>query len=436
METFYRLQFREIWQYIRGERAAYLFILFYMFLEYVRPQSLYPQIDIIPFAQLSIVGALAAAFLGGENGWVRNAENKLIVLFLAVVALSSVYAFRPEESFAAKELFLSWFVVYFLIINIVNTEKRLFVFIGLFLLYNFKMSQHGFVSWASAGFAFRNWGVTGGPGWFHNSGEFGIEMCLFVPMAIYFMIAMKPYWSKTKMTLFALLPFTGIASIIATTSRGAVVGIAASLLWMVAQSKMKTKAFIAVAVIAGIAYLSIPPQFYARFESAGEDSTSVARLNRWKYGVEIMNQHPWLGIGFRNWESYYALHYEPDEPNGGWGLPHNIFVDAGSELGYPGLILYVLMILYTFANNIRTRRMAKELDNRFLYYTAAGLDAALIGFLISGSFVSVLYYPYFWINMSMTVALNNITRRQWEARAESPAAVPIAGLRDPVKEGS
>jgi hypothetical protein len=38
---------------------------------------------------------------------------------------------------------------------------------------------------------------------------------------------------------------------------------------------------------------------------------------------------------------------------------------------------------------------------------AHGLDAALIGFLASGFFVTVLFYPFFWINLAMTVALYN-----------------------------
>ena len=82
-----------------------------------------------------------------------------------------------------------------------------------------------------------------------------------------------------------------------------------------------------------------------------------------------------------------------------------------SELGYTGLAGFLLMIFYTFVCNYKTReRIRKSLNrNEFLYYMAHGFDAALIGYLVSGFFVSVLYYPYFWINMAMTVALNNIT---------------------------
>ena len=30
--------------------------------------------------------------------------------------------------------------------------------------------------------------------------------------------------------------------------------------------------------------------------------------------------------------------------------------------------------------------------------------------MVSGFFVTVLYYPYFWINLAMTVALNTVAK--------------------------
>ena len=54
--------------------------------------------------------------------------------------------------------------------------------------------------------------------------------------------------------------------------------------------------------------------------------------------------------------------------------------------------------------------MKDDRENWFVYYMAHGLDGALVGFIVSGLFVTVLYYPYFWINFAMTVALNGIAK--------------------------
>jgi hypothetical protein len=77
--------------------------------------------------------------------------------------------------------------------------------------------------------------------------------------------------------------------------------------------------------------------------------------------------------------------------------------------------------------NARSRRLAKSYpDGRFVFMMAHGLDAAMFGFLASGFFVTVLYYPFFWINLSMSVSLHEVARRQFRV---APAAIPASAGR-------
>ena len=108
------------------------------------------------------------------------------------------------------------------------------------------------------------------------------------------------------------------------------------------------------------------------------------------------------------------------------GLPHNIFVQAAAELGYLGLFALIGMIIAHFVVNAQTRRLLRRLKDRgrFLSMMSIGLDGALVGFMVSGSFVTVLYYPYLWINLAMTVALHNSARHT--VRQEKKAAARAA----------
>ncbi len=419
MQAFYAIKLAELWKGFLSTPISFWLISFYLFIEYVRPQTIYPEIDVLPYGQLSIILALTTHFLDKSRAWVKNSANKLITLFLITIIISGVFSTYPQESLKHWIDFTQWFIIYFLIINIVNTEKKFFLFYFAFLLYSFKMSQHGFISWANRGFAFENWGVTGAPGWFQNSGEFGIQLCVFLPLTLYFILALRKYWGKLKLAFFLTLPFTAIASAIASSSRGALVGVAAVFVWMIMKSRHKFRAVIGAVIIGYVVFYNIPPESMARFQSAGEDVTSVARKNRWADGLDMMNKNPIFGIGYRNWDQYYPTHYFRPSLAGEYpyGLPHNIFIDAGAELGYTGLLIFILMIFITLLNNSRTRKLALQTDNKFIFWTANGLDAAMIGFLVSGSFVSVLFYPYFWINLAMTVSLNNIATKQ--ARSDS-----------------
>lgn len=398
---------------------------FYVFLEYVRPQTVYPAIDVIPWAQTCILLTIAFFVIEGNRLAVKNGSSTLLFLFLIAVLLSSLFAYSPAASLEKLDVFLVWFIVYFLIINLVTTQARFFLFLCLYLLWNFKMTQHGFLTWAGRGFAYADWGVTGAPGWFHNSGEFGIQLSIIIPLSIYFVWALKKYWGRAKLLLLLALPFTAIASVVATSSRGALVGAGAAIAWMAVKSKRRIAvAALMVLPLAFVVYKSIPQQSLTRFDTAGTDRTSQTRLERWKDGMEIISEHPVLGIGYANWLGYYGHFYRPmpgQRPTQGLGLSHNIFIDAGAELGFTGLGLFLLLVLSTFVNNHRTRKAALAIDNKFLYYMAHALDAGMIGFLVSASFVSVLFYPYFWIALAFTVSLNNVTLTALRGRDGAPA---------------
>lgn len=415
MTSLNRISFVAIKGYLSKERASYWLILIYLFLEYVRPQTLYPVLDFLPWAQIVLIFVPVVFFLlEGQTYNVKNWANLLIILYFGVIVLSSIFAISFEQSFSKWIEFLIWVHVYFLIINIVNNESRFLVFILTFLLYNFKMSQHSFFGWAKHGFGYSSWGTGGGPGWFHNSGEFGIEMCVFFPISLYFIFGLKRHWQWWKKLFFYLMPFTALSGMVSCTSRGAVLGGAAILLWILMKSRHKFKALVIIIVVAVLFQIILPEQSRERFKVVGDDKTSQHRLDRWRKGIEITNEHPFLGIGYFNEDIVYKDFVNKGEIVKGSYLCHNIFIQCMLELGYTGLFVFVLMILFTFINNHRTRKLARENlnDNLFLYNMAYGLDAALIGLLVSGFFVTVLYYPYFWINLAMTVALNNIARKK------------------------
>lgn len=431
MFQLYQLKPSALWQAFRKEGRSFWLICFYLFLEYVRPQSVYPAIDFIPWAFLTILVTAAVSFHEGNRLGVKNIENVLFTVFFLTILLSSLLAYSPQDSFDRLSIYVGWIIVYFLIINIVTTETRYFIFLVLFILWNFKMTQHGFRTWAERGFGYAEWGVTGAPGWFNNSGEFGIQLCIFIPLLLYFMTALWKQWGRYTKLFFLLVALTAFGSLFATNSRGALVGLAGAMGWMLLKSPKRIVVTFVIASVVLVGLYVIPEQSLERFESSGDDYTSQTRLRRWADALDIMEGHPVLGVGYANWMRYYRENYPPMEGLEPWGLPHNIFLDAGAELGYTGLFLFVLMIIFTFVNNYRTRRIAQQKGNMVIYRLAHGLDAGMIGFLISGSFVSVLFYPYFWIAMAFTVALNNVSKQDVLSKLERPQdrqASTVAGI--------
>ena len=47
---FYALKMRRLWEFIKAQPASFWLINIYLFFEYVRPQQIYPAMDVIPWA--------------------------------------------------------------------------------------------------------------------------------------------------------------------------------------------------------------------------------------------------------------------------------------------------------------------------------------------------------------------------------------------------
>lgn len=426
MNNLYSIKFREIYAYIKTQDKLFWLICLYLFFEYVRPQTLYPALDILPYQKIILIFSLYLFFIRSNKYLARNIENVFLLLFFVVMVISSANAIAPSVSFEYLPEFVAWMIIYFLIANVIDTENRFLVFMLLFLLFSFKMSQFSFRNWGMKGFNFFVSGTGGGPGWFKNSGEFGIQMCIFLPLSGYFYYALRNHWSKWKKGFFFLFPFTALTGTISCSSRGALLGAAAVLIFVFLKTPQRMKGVIVIAVFASVVYLFLPEQQIERFRTAGEDSTSVSRLELWRRGIELSSRFPFVGIGYKNWliaqHQYFGGAVEQGAPKDIYGnskveLPHNVFIECASELGYSGLLMFLMMIVFTFVNNYKTRKLVINIegDTQFVSNMAHGLDAALIGFLVSGFFVTVLYYPYFWINLAMTVALNNIAKKKYEA---------------------
>ena len=413
MEKLYSINIRSIVQSIKAEGWAFIFICAYLFFEYVRPQSIYTQINILPYVPVILSFAFVAALVNGEFGKARPISlNKLMVVYGIIVLISSLLSRHPEISLSSLRVFFDWFIIYFLIVSIINNERRFFIFFLSFLIYSFKMSQHGFRSWAMRGFSYTGWGVTGAPGWFHNSGEVGIQMCIYIPLAIAFIVGVYKYLSRPWLVFFVLMPITGLGTAIATSSRGAIVGLAGAGIWSILR---RPKTLIIGGLLLGIVSLVViqvmPDAFAERFDTIGEDRTSRHRLERLEHGIEAMNQHPIFGVGFEAWTEYYPRNFVLRDE--GTLLVHNIFVQCGSELGYSGLMVFCLMILACFMTTRKVRRLAKDKEDKFLSVLSYGFDVGLVGFLVSGSFVTVLYYPYFWIHCAMTTCLHTAAVKKY-----------------------
>jgi putative inorganic carbon (HCO3(-)) transporter len=428
MDKLYTLKPKALWSQFRKEHFAFWMICLYMIMEYVRPQSIYPFLDFLPWEKVFLGLAAIALPMDPHRCWVRDATNWWMTLFLVVIIVASIFATFPSISWSHWLDFFSWYVIYFLIITIVTTRERYFIFLVIFLLANFKLSFFGARTWISRGFAFTDWGIAGPPGFFENSSDLSTEMLMFAPIAFEFALFVKPHVKRLTYWFIMLGAVAGTMTILAASSRGSQLGLVAQAAWVAIQRKLKLKIVVGIVLIGGIGYALLPAAEKARFASAGTDNTSIQRLHYWKAGLKMIENHPVLGIGYFNFPAIYALY----DPNMLWHgraqLPHNIFIQVGTDAGLIGLGIFV-MLIYRNLKGARDIRLACKVNPQapaFAASVAKGLVLATWGFVIAGQFNTVSYYPFLWINLALTVSLANIVRRAGPRPAPTDA-VPAAG---------
>jgi putative inorganic carbon (HCO3(-)) transporter len=437
IEEFYALRPKAIWQHVKTEHFSFWMICAYLFVEYVRPQSIIPSLDVLPWAKVFLVLSLIGRLVDRSAKWVSDSANLWITAFLLVIVLSSSLAVYPDYAWSHFMDFASWYVIYFLIVNIIYTEKRLLIFIALFLICSFKLSWFGAKTWTLRGFAFTTWGLQGPPGFFQNSGELAIQMLMFSPVAYELAMFTKPYTTKLKHYVFLLFPLTGAMTVMGASSRGGQIAMAYQSYRLLLKGRLSLKVLVGVALFSFAAWNILPAEQKARFSTAGDDMTSKQRLLYWQHGREIIETHPLLGIGYFNFPPYFAAHWPQDLLRGPAftekglpvsELPHNIFVQVGTDAGLIGLSVFGLLL---WRNTAAAREVMKECrahpDRKKPFgHIAKGLLIALWGFVIAGQFVTVTYYPFFWVNLALTVALRNISKKEFASEEmPKPAASVI-----------
>lgn len=405
VEDFYIFKIGAMWRYFKKEHFSFWMICGYLFCEFVRPQSIFPVIDFLPWAQLCLLGSIVGVFMDPSVKRVSSPANIQICLFALWIIFAVLTAEYVEIARNNFIYFFSWVVIYFLIINIVNTKERFYIFVMIFLVASAKIAVGTAKTWAFRGFSFTSWGLMGPSGYFQNSGELAVLMLMLFPLAFYMYQSFKSraqLWEKLVLMMFWVCP---VLTILGASSRGAQVALVAQLLLMFRSSLFRIKPLVGIVVFCVALFYLLPQEQKDRFSDAGDDQTSQQRLLYWEHGWDMMLENPIFGVGFFNFARYYEQHYPYDMLYPTAQLPHNIFVQVGTDAGFIALFIFFLLINYCF---VMTYKIVKSSDNDLVRGVSAGLGMGVLGFVIAGQFVTVTYYPFIWIHLAFITAMANI----------------------------
>lgn len=280
-------------------------------------------------------------------------------------------------------------------------------------------------------------------GYSYDSNDIGVVAVIGVCLAL-----LTYQVAKSRGKLVSAVILAGLAMTIARTgSRGAFVSLiavaAAMTVFLKNVSLDKRIGFVVVMVI-GMAW-SAPPGYWDQMltvlhPKADYNWTSTTgRKEVFKRGMGYMIQNPFTGIGVDNFpraEGMYsaraeAREWDPSLPGVKWSAAHNSFVQAASEMGIPGIVLFCMLVFGSIWQCLQIRKRMPlhwykgNGEEKFLYYTTVYLPVALIGFAVGGFFVSFAYLDPIYVLAAFVAGLQrSVDVKLGNVPTVAPAKVP------------
>jgi O-antigen ligase len=164
-------------------------------------------------------------------------------------------------------------------------------------------------------------------------------------------------------------------------------------------------------------------------DAGDPNDTGGKRLYYWGIGWRMFLDHPILGVGTENFGKRAPEYRDRDRYNESmWKrVSHSLYFTLLPEHGLVGTFIYFMMIWTCVRGHRRLQRRYRDSPGDETLRTTAqlssGFVAALAATLITGTFVSVLYYPSGWVLCCMIGSLVDIADA--EAARSSSAAMEV-----------
>ncbi len=353
----------------------------------------------------------------------RPPGGKLIVLerrtwvmlvLLILITLSVVYAQYPKASYHKFYEFIKVMIVAMITPPLLNSKERI-----RYLLWAIALSL-GFYG-VKNGLLFQRT-LRGPGGMLLDNNDFSSALVMNLPILLYLGKTETKKWVKRG--LYGAVPLTVIA-VALTESRGGFLALCLVLGVLVLKSNQRVIAM-TIAPFAAIAFLALMPQsFRDRLETLKnptEDSSAQARLEAWGTALRMSEDHPWIGVGYRNFQTVYNDYSLV--PGARERVAHNSYLQLMAESGRPALAVFLLLIFMTVANSrsLQWEGRRRYGPNHWFVNYAAAIEVALYGYLLSGIFLNRAHFDLLYHMIAISIALNAIARAEVRADMREKAA--------------
>jgi len=194
-------------------------------------------------------------------------------------------------------------------------------------------------------------------------------------------------------------------------SRGGFLGLVVAFLFVVWHSRARLRNLVmAGALVLPLSIiLPISPLGRLLHPSHGDKEAEDSRTVVWQAGVRMMKMHPITGIGLGNFKPLVREYEQGDTTVN--HIAHNAYVEIGAEMGLPALLIFLGILFSSYLTLGRVRVRAIRARQTFVWQTALGLQAGLVGSAVAIFFVSGQYQKLLWLVIFLSICMPAIVRQ-------------------------
>lgn len=311
-----------------------LFIHLYLIQLLIRPQDFSPLFLGLPTAWLIvfpgfIVGALKNFSFISSN---RLPQCYMLIAFLGLIFVTTFWNVGVSEALDQANLFLKRIVAFFMIIMLVDTEKKLKSTLLMYVILAASLGVHTILQ-LKTGFGFNElpplthydppravWlGVWDG------SNSFGVIFITAIPLCLEFMLGRYSLLTRVIGVLSLSLVFAGLFNV---DSRGDILGAMLALVCF-AVMKFSKKTNLILLVMAVLFVGALLPSRMSEVSTSEESAHQ--RTWVWEQGIGLLIENPLLGVG--------AGQFVKNTSSG--LVAHSNYVAAFSEWGLIGFFIFL-----------------------------------------------------------------------------------------------
>lgn len=386
----------------------YVGILVWCWLSFMNPHRLtYGFAYTMPFVMVVSLVTIACMMMTDDKVKIpKNPVTILLVVFFVYTSIMALFSLNPSGAYVEWDRFLKTMVMVFVTLILINNITKLHQLIWVIVLSFGLFGIKGGIFTLLTGGHHRVYGPEGS--FFYDNNEMALVLLMTVPLMGYLFAETRSKW--IKLFLAAMMGLSVLA-ILASYSRGALVGGAVLLAMMIWRAKQRILLSLVLSAVLGASLQFMPAEWFDRMSTISEyqkDDSAKGRLNAWEFAWNLARDQP-MGAGLRAFtkEAFRIYAPNPDDHH----AAHSIYFQVLAEEGFPGLFMFLMLGLLTILLLRRTIKETKHLPElKRINNLASALYLCIIAYASGGAFLSLAYFDYFYQLIVLAVICQQLVK--------------------------